>query len=153
MRKTLLLLLIAALPLAGFGKAAFYRKKEMIRQAEIIAVVTISEVIPTKTRRNSWTYSERASARVERVLKGNLPTEATLYGGEDFICAQVHFKPGRYLVFLEHDRDLLVGVNWHLGVRPITGDEVEWFANDQDLDLISAPLQTVLEEIKHAVAR
>lgn len=143
------------LPLTAFGKAAYYGKTNMVKSAEVIAVVTISKVEPanTKTKRNGWTYSEAATAKVEQVLKGSLPKDVVLHGGEDFICAQVRYKPGRHIVFLRHDKDLLVGANWHLGVREIKGDQVEWFKDDTSLELKSARLETVLKEIESLVKR
>lgn len=140
-----------ALPLLAYAKAAFLGKTEMIKHAEIIAVVTITKVEPAKERRNGWTYREAATAKVEQVLKGRLAQKVVLHGGEDFICAQVRYQPGRNLMFLRHDDDLIVGVNWHLGVRPIAGDEVEWFVNDSSLELKKSRLDTVLREIETRV--
>ena len=140
-----------ALPLAVFGKAAYHGKTEMVISAEAIAVVTISKVEPAKAKRKSWTYSEAATAKVEQVLKGSLARQIVLHGGEDFICAQVRYNPGRYIVFLRHDEDLLVGENWHLGVREIKNDTVEWFKDDKSLELKSARLEEVLKEITSLV--
>lgn len=151
-RYSIALALAVLLPLTAFAKAAFWRKTEMIKRAEIIAIVTITKVEPAKEKRKGWTYSEAATATVERVLKGKLDPKVMLHGGENFICAQVRYQPGRHLVFLRHDQDLLVGENWHLGVRPITGSEVEWFVNDTSLELKKSPLDTVLREIETSVS-
>ncbi|MGI8965269.1 MAG: hypothetical protein ACR2H1_04175 [Limisphaerales bacterium] len=124
----------------------------MIKQAEIIAVVNISRVEPTKEKRSGWTYSEAALATVEQTVKGSLPKDVRLYGGEDFICAQVHYQPGRCLVFLRRDKELLAGVNWHLGVRAIKEDKIEWFADDKKLELKEILLSEVLTEIKKLVS-
>jgi hypothetical protein len=142
------LALAVVLPLTALAKAAFWRKTEMIKRAEIIAVVTITKVEPAKEKRAGWTYNEAATATVEQVLKGKLNTKVVLHGGEGFICAQVHYQPGRQLVFLRHDQDLLVGENWHLGIRTITGNEVDWFVNDTSLELKKTPLDTVMREIE-----
>src|SRR4051812_28988739 len=93
-----LLLLTLTLPLSSFGKAAYYGKREMIKQAEIIAIVNVSKVEPTTVKGKGWTYREVANIKVEKVLKGKLSETASLYGGENFICAQVHYQPGRQLV-------------------------------------------------------
>lgn len=150
-RRWLGLALGATLPLVAFAKAAYWGKAEMIKRAEIIALVTITKVEPAKEKRKAWTYSKAATAEVERVLKGRLAQTVVLHGGEDFICAQVNYQPGRHLVFLRQDEDLLVGVNWQLSVRAITGDEVEWFVNDTALELKKSPLDTVLREIETLV--
>jgi hypothetical protein len=140
--------LCLCLPGLGFGKAAYYGKAETIKQAEFIAIVDIATVEPAGVKGKVWTYGEIASAKVERVLKGELPKEVKLHGKEDFICAQVRYKPGRQLVFLQRDGDLFVGWNWHLGVRPISGDKIEWFADDKNLTTTSQDLKAVLAEIE-----
>ncbi|MDB6124142.1 MAG: hypothetical protein JWQ71_3135 [Pedosphaera sp.] len=146
-----LLLLSLALPLSSFSKTAYYGKRDMIKQSEIIAIVNVSKVEPTATKRAGWTYHEVATVKVEKVLKGKLSETAALYGGENFICAQVHYKPGRQIVFLRHDKDLLTGVNWHLGVHPITGEKTEWFIDDRQLELKPTPVSEVLDEIARIV--
>ncbi|MBA4148986.1 MAG: hypothetical protein H0X66_12790 [Verrucomicrobia bacterium] len=146
--KALLAVLAFVLPWSAFGKAAYYNKEQAIRSAEIIAIVDILKVKPANKKTEGWTYSKVAEAKVERVLKGELPETVKLYGGENFICAQVKYKPGKHLVFLGRNKDLLVGVNWHLAVLPITGDSVEWYASDKGIQLQPTPLSTALEEIK-----
>lgn len=153
LRNLFSVILCFVLPLVAFGKAAYWGKTEMINRSEIIAVVTILKVEPTKKKRDGWTYSEAASAKVEQVLKGDLPPKVVLYGGEDFICAQVHYKPGRHLVFLRHDKDLIIGVNWHLGVREIKNGKLEWFIDDKSLELKSAALSNVLAEVSSLVKK
>ncbi|MFN7140233.1 MAG: hypothetical protein ACK4UN_12935, partial [Limisphaerales bacterium] len=148
MKTVLLFILGLALPFMAFGKAAYYGKHEAIRSAEIIAIVDVQQVAPTNVTGKGWTYSEVASGTVEQVIKGDLPTSVQLYGGENFICAQVNYKPGRHLLFLRRDGDLLAGCNWHLGVLSIENDQVRWFADDKGISLGWAPLQTVLTEIK-----
>jgi hypothetical protein len=152
MRK-LLIVLVVALPLLAFAKAAYWGKTEMIQRSEIVAIVNISSVESTRTKGKGWTYSEMASATVERVLKGKLPEEVKLYGGENFICAQVRYKPGRHLVFLRHDETLLTGVNWHFGVRKIENDELEWFADERPFQMKPAKLRDVLAEIEAAAKK
>lgn len=132
-----------AVPCA-FGKARYAGEEEMINRAEVIAIVNITEVEATKAKGKQWRYSEVASATVEQTLKGALPKEVKLYGGEDFVCAQVHFSPGRQLVFLTHDGELLIGCNWHLAVRPIKGDQIEWYIEGKYMELSWQPLQAVL---------
>jgi hypothetical protein len=143
-----LLLILLALPGVVQARAYYAPKAEMIQRAEVIALVQILMVEKTDTKRKSWTYRQKATARVEQVLKGKVPQEITLYGQEDFICGQCRFAPGRYLLFLKRDEDLLVGSNWQFSIRPITGDQVEWYAGDKSLELKPAPLAGVLQEIR-----
>ena len=77
-RNLLWLLLCFLAPAVAFGKAAFWKKSEMIRRAEIVAVVSITKAEPTKEKRTGWTYSQVATAKVEKVLKGELPNEVRL---------------------------------------------------------------------------
>ena len=149
--KTLILFTCLFLPLSGFGKAAYHGKAEMIKQAEVIALVEITKVDSKQTKGKTWTYNEVASAKVHQVLKGELANEVKLYGKENFICAQVSYKPGKFLVFLRRDKELLVGVNWHLGVRPISGETIEWLDDKKVLNTKTQDLKTVLKEIETAV--
>ena len=134
-----------------YAKAYFASESEMIALAEIIAIVNISGVEQAETRSTSFNYYEIAHATVEQTLKGTLPKNVKLYGAENFICAQVRYTPGRRLVFLQRNGDLLAGCNWHLGVRPIKGDEVEWYKPGERLGLSWQPLDAVLARIKKSI--
>jgi hypothetical protein len=136
----------------ALAKAYYAPADEMIRRAEVIAIVDISHVVHAKTKAKPFDYSEIAHATVQQTLKGALPQKVKLYGGESFICAQVHFAPGRYLVFLGRAHDLLVGCNWHLSVRPIKGAEVEWYAPGETLKLSWQRLLPVLKRIENSSA-
>jgi hypothetical protein len=152
MRRWLPILVLLLLSGAANAKARFAPRDEMIREADAIAVVEITRVDKASVKRG-WTYSEAATARVERVLKGQLPATIRIHGGEDFICASTHYKPGRILVFLRRVGPLYVSANWHLGVRPITGGTVEWYARAGDpytmkplpLSRAFSDVQTVME--------
>ncbi len=148
----MLLLSLALAPSILWAKAAYYLKADMVRMAEAIALVTITSVDTTDTKGNHWTYKQVATAKVERVLKGKLPSDVKLYGGEKIICGQCHFGEGKFLVFLRHDGDLLTCANWHLSIRPITGDTIEWYKNNESLELVSKPLRQVLDEVVSLVS-
>jgi hypothetical protein len=137
----------------AFSKADYFGEDDMIDRAEFIAIVNVTRVDKTEVKGTHWTFSEVAHANVEQTLKGELPKNVKLHGGEDFICAQVNFKPGRHLVFLRRDGDLLIGCNWHLGVRSIKGAEVEWFEKGTDIERSWQPLDAVLERIKNRLAK
>src|ERR1043166_1386675 len=123
----------------------------MIRESDFIALVDISRVDDTETKGTHWTYRRKAAATVSQSLKGSLPQDVLLYGDEDFICAQVKFQPGRYLVFLRRDGDLLVGPNWHLSVRPLKDAQVEWYVPGERLKLSWQPLDTVMKRIMRSL--
>ena len=135
------------------AKAYYAPEDEMIERAEVIAIVDISRVEKAETKSQPFDYGEIAHATVQQTLKGKLPKEINLYGGESFICAQVHFKPGRFLVFLRHAGEFLVGCNWHLSVRPIKDTEVEWYIPGERNNLSWQSLDTVLVRIQNAQAR
>ena len=123
----------------------------MVKRAEVIAIVNVTQVEKVKMKGAHWTYSESAHATVEQTLKGTLPQNVDLYGGEDFICAQVHFAVGRYIVFLRRDGELLVGCNWHLSARPIKDKQAEWY--ESGVTLSWQPLDLVLTRIKNTVLK
>ncbi len=137
----------------SFAKAYYAPLNEMIRYSEFIAIVEISRVEKTATKSKPFDYSEIAHATVQKNIKGILPKSIKLHGGESFICAQVHYNVGRYLVFLKRDEGLLVGCNWHLSVRPITNQQIEWYGPDHVLDLSWQPMDAVLELIKNSAGK
>lgn len=133
------------------AKAYFAGAQEMVQGSVAIAILDISKVEAVEAKGDHWTYRERAHATVDRTLKGSLPQRVQLFGNETFICAQVRFQPGRYLVFLRKDGEKLVGANWHLSVRPIKDDQVEWYSGKQRLDLSWQPLSAVGEQVSELI--
>lgn len=154
--KRLLVLLLAALPLLALGKAYFSPKKEMIQRAEAIAVVNITSVIETNVEPIAhvpgWEYRQKATAEIERSLKGGVKGTIEIYGMESFICAQCRYEKGKFLVFLRKENGRWIGSNWQPGIRPITGDSVSWLVkNDDAFDSKPAPLADVIAEIEAQV--
>ncbi|MEI6235861.1 MAG: hypothetical protein WCT04_22630 [Planctomycetota bacterium] len=135
------------------GKAAFMSKEEMIHNAEVIAVVEITAIDKTVTKGIDWTFAQKATAKVETLIKGKLPETVALYGDQDFICARCHFEVGKYLVFLKRDNTVYTGNNWQLSIRKITGAKVEWFDGDKTLEKSDALLADVLKEIPVIMAK
>ena len=138
---------------SALGKAYYAAEEEMIERAEVIAIVNVTRVEKAKTKGTHWTYNEVALATVEETLKGTPPQTVKLYGGEDFLCAQVHFVVGRYIVFLRRDGELLVGCNWDFSVRPIKDKQAEWYVAGERMTLSWQPLDAVLERIKNPVVK
>ena len=134
-----------------FADACYVVAPEMIRCSVAIAILDISKVEPVEAKGNHWTYRERAQATVHRTLKGSLPKTVSLFGNETFICEQVRFQPGRYLVFLRKDGEKFVGANWQLSVRPIRDDQVEWYSQKERLDLSWQPLAAVLDQVSELI--
>ena len=142
------LTLFAALLADASAKAYYQTRDEMIDRAEVIAVVTITNIQDADAKGKTWTYRTAGDARAIRVLKGKLPAEFTLHGEETFICAQCPVTEGHFLAFLKKDGDLWTGSNWHLSLRPITGTDVEWYAESEDrYEMRPTALGSVVEHI------
>ena len=136
------------------AKAAFQSLEQMIATSEAIAVVQIQKTEKISIKGEHWTYGQKATARVERILKGDLPKQIALYGDENFECAQCRFAPGRMLVFLKREGNLWTGNNWHLGAREVKNGRVEWFsdAKGSPFELKSQPHDAVLAEVRKVLA-
>jgi len=132
------------------AKAYFAPEGVMLQRADFIAIVEITKVEKTEKKTEGFDYSEVAQARVVQRIRGELPDNLQLHGGENFICAQVHFQPGRFLVFLKLENGLFTGCNWHLSVRPIQGEQVEWYAKPEGIELSWQPLEAVLERVRQS---
>lgn len=84
-----------------------------------------------------------------QVLKGKLPETFDLYGSETFICAHCKLSKGRYLAFLTKDDKLWTGTNWQLSLRPIKGEQVEWYAEaGTPHQLTYQSLEAVLKQLR-----
>jgi hypothetical protein len=147
--------MVLTMQLPGLAKAAFLSKKNMIDQSSVIAVVDVSKLEATSTKSHSWTYRQKATASVERILKGTVPKTFNIYGDEDFICAQCKFPAtGRYLVFLRKADDLLVGSNWQYSFRKIDNKQVDWLEEPGQarLSMTLENEDTVIKEVTQEVA-
>jgi hypothetical protein len=121
----------------------------------VIAVVDVSKLETTSTKSHSWTYRQKATATVERILKGTVPKTFNIYGDENFICAQCKFvATGRYLVFLKKVDDLLVGSNWQYSIRKIDNKMIDWL-EEPGLACLSMTLENedvVIKQVSKEVA-
>jgi len=143
---------LALVPGVALAKAYFAGNREMVEKAECIAIVNIQKVEPANTKGRNWTYSQKATGIVERVLKGAARGEIALYGQEDFICARCTFQSGRHLLFLRKDADLWVGCNWQLSVRPIRDGKVPWSKDGgARFEQAELPLAEALADIERIV--
>jgi len=119
-----------------WGKAAFLPPAELTRKADVIALVDLDEPEavatsdPLESPSPAGYYRKKAQARVVERIRGDIPDRFVIYGDEAFICAQCTLSKGRFLAFLTRKGDFWVGTNWHLSLRPIKGDQVEWVAAD-----------------------
>jgi hypothetical protein len=125
---------------AVWAEARYAPKGEMIERSCAIAIVNVKDVKSIKTRGEHWTYHEMASADVEKVIKGSLPSSIELLGNEGFICEQCRVTPGRYLAFLRPEGGQWACTNWYLSVRPIDGTQVKWYESESGVSLSSTLL-------------
>jgi hypothetical protein len=146
-------LILLALCHQASAEAYFQTEAEMIRSAEVIAVISITDLRDSDVKGRTWTYRKSGEAKVETILKGQIPKAFTMYGAETFKCASCPIAEGRFLAFLKKDGDLWTGSNWHLSLRPIKGANVLWYiADDNRYEMKSTPLDAVLIRIKEAIA-
>ena len=110
------------------ARAAFQSSEVMIANSDAIALVQIERVEKVATKGTHWTYGQKATARVERTLKGELPSSIALLGDENFSCARCHFETGRFLVFLKREKEGFAGTNYQLSARKIENAQVNWGA-------------------------
>lgn len=136
----------------SLAKAAYQSKAQMIKYSQYIALVNIKRVNEVSKQGFNWTYSKEAEATLEKSLKGDLPKEFKIYGGENFICAQVALGPGEYLVFLNHSVEHLIGSNWHLSVLQVKDGKIDWFESDNSNALKPTPEKTVIAEIENVLS-
>lgn len=138
-------------PAAVSAKAAFQSKEGMIKSADVIALVNIVKVEKVKTPGKPFDYGQKAIAEPIKILKGSLQKNAVLLGDENFICAQVKFKPGRALVFLKKHTGFYTGNNWGLSVRPATGvgqaERIDWFDGKNGFSVSPQPRLEVFKDI------
>lgn len=127
---------------ASLAKAYHPPAREMIKEAEFIAVVSLDEPVTLETS-GKWNYGEVSNAHLDKSIKGRLPNTFKIHGREDFRCAQCHFPKGQNLVFLKKDKDLYVGQAWQISCLPVNSGKVSWFSN---LNLISSDTQANLDD-------
>lgn len=152
--KTMALVLLMSVGSVAFARAYYAPKEAMIKKSCAIAIVNVASVKKVDTKGKHWTYKEMAVAKVERTLKGKLPSEIELLGDESFICAQCRFSPGRALVFLKPEGRRWACSNWHLALRTIKGDRVRWFTDNKSASSLSPQLlETVLKDVESVIAK
>ena len=148
MKNGLLFLMLIGFASLCFSKAYFAPKKEMIQKTECIVLVEITKVEKATEKGKTWTYSQRASATVKQCFKGDVKGTIEIFGMENFACAQCQYTQGTFILFLRKDEGFWSCSNWHLGIRPVKGEKVEWFKNDENpFEMKEATIADVIQEI------
>jgi|AntRauTorckE6833_2_1112554.scaffolds.fasta_scaffold07864_2 hypothetical protein len=153
--------LILSSSLGVFAKPIILTRSEMISKATVIAIVRLEEPKeaqsggsgrdPFAASGDSLSYSQQANVHVEKLLKGKISNEFTLYGEATFEQAPSLSK-GRFLVFLSQDGELWACNNWQLSLRPIKDTEVEWYESDEArLPMQFQKLQDVVLQVEAAL--
>ncbi len=108
---------------------------QMIKEADVIAIVNIGTVEKTDSKSGTLNYHQAAKTVVEQILKGTPAKTFTIYGGintNGFVACvpDVSLKSARSLVFLRQrsakESDAFISANGDHGIRPITDGQVEW---------------------------
>lgn len=133
------------------AKAAYRSKTTMIHSADVIVFADIKRVEKVEKQGKHWKYRQKAVIEPIKMLKGKLPANAKIFGGENFICAQVNFKPGKALLFLKKSNDYYVGNNWHLSVRSASNGKIEWFAGSNVFGLKPQEKSKVFADVKNTM--
>jgi hypothetical protein len=144
--------ILILLPLFAHAKARFAPKGEMIAEADVIAVVTITDVKSLEPEKRVG--DQLATAVVKQVIKGEIKNEQEIefFVSSFFPCAVTQVSKGAYLVFLAKDGKMLKGKNWHLSYRPIENGSLDWYKDDTSYALEKKPLEKVVAEV-HAIVK
>ncbi len=153
MNRTITFALLACVVPASpaLGEARFMKRDELVRTADIIAVIHVATTEPAGRRVGHRLYRQRAVCLAESVIKGQLPKEFDIHARKNFICAKANYEPdARYLVFLKAVDGTYVTINHHRGQYLVTGEEdtVEWFSSPRSPFRTSQSLAGVTEEIE-----
>ncbi len=129
----------------GFGKAS------LIRDADVIAIGTITQVVPLQPPGAvSWTdYKYRGSVTTEYPIKGSPVQYFCMYSNSATTANQSTFAVGRALIFLKKDyRGNLVAFRPYICVIPIHNNAICW-SSDDSLKLVEEmQLGTAIGDIK-----
>jgi hypothetical protein len=148
-----LLVCAASMMITGVAHAKHRQlsREELIRTAEIIAVVDVDsdEAIPSHGA--AWEYRRKSSVRLVSAVKGAPAPRFDVATNEDYACETTLLVPGkRWLLFLHKDGDYLAIVN-HLTGQLLVDErnQVRWFngANDGHARRMPRSLDDVLKEI------
>lgn len=144
----------------GHAKAYFFKRSELVEKSLVIAIIELGDPGPAKAnagadpfvdqaKGTTWTYQKSSKASMVRKIKGEISADFILHGDETFICAQCRLSKGRFLAFLQKDKDLWVGTNWHLSLRPIKDGRIEWYeGEDLTKPMKFQPEKVVIAEVE-----
>lgn len=138
---------------SSHAKYRFLSPTEMIQNSDVIAIVDISSVEDVETTSEHWTYTQRAHATIDQLIKGRPEKSIILVGKlKKKLCVpDWTLEPGKQLVFIRKRKsnDDYVSANSGAGLLPIRNGKVAWFSNMNTLDTrIEMPLSTALTSIR-----
>lgn len=142
--------IISVKPVKVKGKAWTYRQEALARPVQIIKGVPKYQYANTKSSPGELTKADSRDSKSSRNSdKSPRVKVLRLLGDENFECAQVKFKPGKALVFLNREANFYRGNNWGLSSMPVARAKIEtleWFS--QGLKRSPRELKSVISEIK-----
>jgi len=137
----------------AFAKAYHATLREMIERSDAIAIADVGPVKTIKEKGQTFNYSQESQVNLLESLKGKLPKSFTLRGGEDFICAQVHFTEGKNILFLKKENDYFKGTNWDSSCLAVKDNKVRWFNNAEERHTSKeVNLESAIKDIKDIIS-
>ena len=110
------------------AKAFYFGVDDMIREAQVIAIVDIQQL--TSTELDVRQADLIADGYIVQTYKGNLKREIQFVISRIFPCAQFDVSTGRNLVFLKEIDGMLQGVNWHKSYIHLSSKNLSWYNLD-----------------------
>jgi hypothetical protein len=144
-------------PTDGQAKNRTLERDELIRKADIIAVVGIDSVsrVEASATPGGAVYRQAARVRVVQVLKGQLPDGAVLHADMDYACDMAAFVPRLvYLAFLWRRGPLIVPVSFSESLSVVGVDgRINWFASADGYQRRYQPINDVVAVIRRQLIR
>lgn len=130
---------------------------EMIQSAGLIAVVDIATVENTETTTAAnWTYTQRAQAKIEMIIKGSADKSITHIGDLKVkrCVPDWSLNAGKQLIFVSRTANGdYVSTNSGMALIPIRGNKVSWFADlSASFNQTEVPLSKAIDSIKACLA-
>jgi hypothetical protein len=136
---------------ALFADIEIVGKKEMLQQADLIAIVDIQELTSTdKTK----AYADLiATAHVAQTLKGETKGEIKFRIERWFPCAAFDVSTGRHLVFLKKgEKNEYAGANWYMSYLYLGGKTAKWY-DDKGTGVDDKSPEELVKEVMSLIKR
>src|SRR5579872_2941432 len=150
----IILIFAVIFPMTAKADFVYSSKDQMIKEADVIAIVTINKINSINIISKDYysSYNQQALARVEQKIKGEISHNIVIYNRFDprALCPPTAtLNIGRNLVFLKRIHNYLNPINFDLGVRPIIDNKIYWYdANGNKYSKKSIDIEKVVQDIQ-----